>query len=434
MATSISAREPQVIDGISTVAGESVRATVTGLDENGQMFREAAPILNLNGRGCSFRSKFQPAVGSWMLIEIDLLKQGSKRSTLQGQVKSVQAEGLATNLFQVSVELESAQEVRPEVRPEVRIDASPQGTQAPAPESLSGAASAARNKSDVPEKSLRAAAADASDLGARVATEVKQQLAAWKASFGQELESIVQRTASSRVEQMVRQAIEQQISVSYRSAMETLNSDLMFQLVGRLAGSEELHGCIEKMAKEILATQMEVSRNSAVEAQHNLNAQVTEITGMFEKSVADMEGRLKVARESVAAILDQVQALEHKAADQTLNLRETVAQLNQTARSTIEKFDGRVTAQLNSWSLQFKTHLGDVSREKSAQFATDLQQQLAAPMQDATEVLEKLSAGLQLAQGTLRMQQEHLAGLSRAAAADFEKEVKGVLLRLSGNV
>ncbi len=55
---------------------------------------------------------------------------------------------------------------------------------------------------------------------------------------------------------MVRQAIEQQISVSYRSAMETLNSDLMFQLVGRLAGSEELHGCIEKMAKEILATQI----------------------------------------------------------------------------------------------------------------------------------------------------------------------------------
>ncbi len=38
-----------------------------------------------------------------MLIEIDLLKQGSKRSTLQGQVKSVQAEEAgATNLFQVS--------------------------------------------------------------------------------------------------------------------------------------------------------------------------------------------------------------------------------------------------------------------------------------------------------------------------------------------
>ncbi len=177
-----------------------------------------------------------------------------------------------------------------------------------------------------------------------------------------------------------------------------------------------------------------VPRNSAVETQHNLNAQVTEITGMFEKSVAEMEGRLKVARESVAAILDQAQALEHKAADQTLNLQKTVAQLNQTARSTIEKFDGRVTAQLNSWSLQFKTHLDDVSREKSAQFATDLQEQLAAPMQDAAAVLEKLSAGLQLAQGTLRRQQEHLAGLSRTAAADFEKEVKGVLLRLSGNV
>ena len=45
MATSISDREPQVIDGSPNAAEESVRLTVTGLDENGQMFRETTDLL-----------------------------------------------------------------------------------------------------------------------------------------------------------------------------------------------------------------------------------------------------------------------------------------------------------------------------------------------------------------------------------------------------
>jgi hypothetical protein len=487
MVTSISEREPQVSDGASTLAGESVRLTVTGLDENGQMFREAAPILNLNGRDCSFRSKFQPEVGSWMLVEIDLTKQGLKRSTLQGQVRSVQAEGVSTNLFQVRVELEAAQEVKivatprkaegsaPESAPkpisEVNIesDGAPKGVSAAEPktEPMNEAvtepvvtpvvrASASEDRATVevplpaqikqnvppqasaesltPAQPVQIAAFDRDAAKSAIASEVKEQLAALKETFGKELEQMAERPVSSNMEQIIRQAIEKQISVSYQSAIQTLNSDLTYQLMGRIAGSDELRSCIEKMAKGILEDQIASSRNSAIEAQQNLNAHVTEITRTFEASMADMEGRLKIARDSATAVLDRVQSLEREAANGTLSLQKTVEQLNQAARSTIEKFDVHITAQLNSWSAQFKKHLDEVSREKSAQCATDLQQQLAASRKDANDVVEKLSAGMQLARGTLRLQEEQLTGLSRTAAAEFEKEIKAILIRLANSV
>jgi len=89
---------------------------------------------------------------------------------------------------------------------------------------------------------------------------------------------------------------------------------------------------------------------------------------------------------------------------------------------------------LNSWSAQFKSHLEAVSRDKATQFTAELQQQLAAHRQQVNENLEKLSAGLQLAQGTARMQEERLAEFSRDTAETFEAEIRAVLLRLAGAV
>ena len=453
---SISDKKDTLDNEISAVTGKVVRLTVTGLDKKGQMFREAAPILHLDGRDCSFRSKFQPEMGSWVLIELDLSMEGSKRSTLQGQVKSVQAEGVATSLFQVRVELESSQDVK--------IVSSPQKAQVSAPGSQSPPVQAAKTESNgtpkgapptavtpskqganieislpveskqiaatvpasrepsTPRQPVEASGFDQEAAKSAIASEIKQQLAALKGSFNQELE------------QIIRQAIEKQISLSYQSAIQTLNNDLAYQLVGRLASNEELRASIENMAKEALEEQIGISRNSAIDAQQNLNLRVAEITQSFEKSIAEAEDRMNVARDSVTAILDRAQALERESAEATLRLQKAVDQLNQAARSTIEKFDGHVTSQLNSWSAQFKKHLDGVSREKAEQFAANLQQQLGPHMQDVNEVLEKLSAGLQLARGTVRIQEEQLAGLSRAAAADFEKEIKAVLLRLAGTV
>ncbi|MGH9679182.1 MAG: hypothetical protein ACRD4Y_04470, partial [Candidatus Acidiferrales bacterium] len=86
---SILEKEPKVSAESSSPSGKDVHVTVTGLDEKGQMFRETAPLLEIDGRKCQFRSKFKPELGSWVLVEFDFSKSATaKRTTVQGQVKS----------------------------------------------------------------------------------------------------------------------------------------------------------------------------------------------------------------------------------------------------------------------------------------------------------------------------------------------------------
>ena len=106
---SVTDNEPGIAVGASGTAGKDVRLTVTGLDEKGQMFRESAPILEILGRDCVYRSKFQPEQESWVLIEFDGSVEGSKRTTVQGQVKSVQPDAFEANAYRIYVQLESAQ-------------------------------------------------------------------------------------------------------------------------------------------------------------------------------------------------------------------------------------------------------------------------------------------------------------------------------------
>ena len=457
----------------SSSAGKEVRVTVTGLDEKGQMFRETAPILELDGRHCYFRSKFQPELGSWVLVEFDLSKAGAKRTTVQGQVKSAPPEVLPANMYRIHVELETAQDLKitAPAKPVRAAAPTPQPTLVPAAVPLPAPAAkmeasraqkeappapASRMKPDVsaetpfpietqqskaptlpmrelptPRPQVDPPGLDREAAKSAIALEIKQQLSALKGSFGEELERAALQAVSSGIEPIVRQAIEKQIAANYQSSIQTLNSDLTYQLAGHLAGSEELRGSIEKMAKTIFDEQLEQSRKSSDGNLLNSNLRIAETTQALEKSIAEMEDRLKIARDATAATVDRVQAMEREISDSTGRLQKIVDQLNLAARSTIEKFDTHVTAQLNSWSAQFKNHVDGVSQEKAAEFTSGLEHQLSSHLQETNEVLEKLSAGLQLARGTVRAQETQLTERSQAIAAEFEKEIKSVLSRLA---
>jgi hypothetical protein len=397
---------------------------------------------------------------------------------------------------------------------------------------------------------------DGETLKSAISLGVKEQWAAVKDSLRKELEQTVLRNVSSGVEQTIRQSIEKQISTTYQSTIQTLNSDLTHQVIARLAGSEQLRASIEAMAKKALEEQVQASRNSAIEAQQNLDARAAEWTRSVaaafgelenrtnaardsetqahEKTLAakqaleqriqasrnlvieaqqsldsraaelarsiqaafgelenrttaahdsetaahemalaakrsledqiqasrdfiiesrqnlnlqrvelaqtaeaafrELENRTNIARDSETAAQQRTQALEKEIAEATFRLQKAVEQVNHTAQSTVGKFDNHITAQLNSWSAQFKSHLDAVSRDKSTQFAAEIEQQLTSHRQQMNETLEKLSAGLHLAQGTARLQEERLAELSRDTAASFEAEIRRVLLRLAGPV
>jgi hypothetical protein len=508
----------------SLVAGKDVRVTVTGLDEKGQMYRESAPVIELSGRECHFRSKFQPDLGSWVLVEFDSPNAGAKRTALQGQVKSTQSEGLAGTLFRIHIELESAPGLTVVADPQAARTAAPalqppavaapkaevirapkevvaEAVTRPKPEANTGiflsvevpqskAASvelppnkpAAPTIRELPAPRERAETTGSSAVAttAAVALEVNQQLALLKGSLNEELERIAQRTISSSLEPMIRETVEKQIAANYQTAIQTLNSDLTYQLAGRLSGSAEFRDSISGMAKKALDEQMGAARSAMLEEQRKASANLAEIRQTVEKSVSEIEVKLKVTggaaistleraqalqrevEESIArlqtekvkakvdladiesrmqitdgaatATLERAQALEREVAESTDRLQKAVDQLNQAVRTTIEKFDGHVTSQLNTWSAQFKTHVEVVSREKSAQFTTVLQQQLLSQVQEANEAVEKLSAGLQLARGSLRVQETQWAERSREIAAEFEKEIKSALLRLAGAI
>jgi hypothetical protein len=472
---SITDKEPGLAAETSPTAGKEPRLTVTGLDEKGQMFRESAPILELDGRDCHFRSKFQPELGSWVLVEFDLSKAGSKRTTLQGQVKSVQPEGLAGNAYRIYIELESVQSLKiapapqppkvaapalqppspaaplaPPVPPASKVEAIRTTKEAPLepltrvkpaldavkpnfPEALptSKTATPMSQEPFAPKLQTEAAESGRGAGNAGVAQEIKLQLAALKDSLREELEGTVQRTVSSSVEPIVRQSVEKQIAANYQSSIQTLNSDLTYQLAGRLAGNEELRGSIEKMAKKALEDLLGEARNSVIEEQRNLKASLAETTLSFEKSVAEIEKKMATLDAAATAKLERAQALEREIGESNERLQKVVDQLNQSVRATIEKFDGHVTAQLNSWSAQFKNHVDGITREKAAQFTSGLEQQISSQLGEANEVLEKLSAGLQLARGAARIQETQWAERSRELAENLDKEIKSALFRLA---
>lgn len=467
MATSISDREPQVIDGSPNAAEESVRLTVTGLDENGQMFRETTDLLSLDGRDCRYRSKFQPELGTWVLAEIKYLSPGAKSCTLQGQVKSVQPEGVATGLQVIQLELEAPQAVKvssgtepaaakpqklqpmtvavPKIEAKETPKAAPAQPAVPAKQEakiqpgLSSATPSLKPASPTSEKVPPPAKAenpvvDNAAVKSAIVSEMNRQFGALKSSLSKELDQMVQAAVSASVERTIREAVEKQISANYQASIKTLNSDLAHQLAGRLAENGEVRASIEGMAKKVLDEQAELSSTALTTAREKLESRAAEITQAFEASIAETEKKTNAVSGSAAATLERAQALEREVAEATQQLQKAVEQLNQSARSAAEKFDGHMTAQLNLWSSQFKNHLDVVSRENAARFTTELEKHLSTYLLDADQAMEKLTAGLQLMQGTIRLQEERLAELSLAASAGFEKEIKSLLVRLADTV
>ncbi|MGH9679019.1 MAG: hypothetical protein ACRD4Y_03645, partial [Candidatus Acidiferrales bacterium] len=266
-------------------------------------------------------------------------------------------------------------------------------------------------------------------LNSDLTQQIKQQLAAFKGPLAEELERNAQRNLASGLESAVRQSIEKQIAGNFQSAIQTLNSDLTHQLAGHLASSEALRGSIEKLAETAVQEQTEQAQKSFA---GGLNA--LETLQSMEKSAAEMEGRLKAAREEAVATVERLQAAEREISDSAGRLQKVVDQMNQAARSTVEKFDAHITSQLNSWSAQFRNHIDGVTQEKAAQFASGLEHQLSVQMQEANEVLEKLSAGMHLARGTIRAQEAQLQERAQRVAADLEKEIRSVMLRLAGEL
>jgi hypothetical protein len=142
-------------------------------------------------------------------------------------------------------------------------------------------------------------------------------------------------------------------------------------------------------------------------------------------------GAAQLMREMEVA-LTRAQTLKQEIEDGMRPLQETLAQLNGAERTATERFQSQATARLSMGAAQFEQQLAKISVDRAAQFELEMEQRLAPHQLSADETVNKLGAVLQLVQSTARVQQDRLAELSRTTAANIEREIRALLLRLAG--
>jgi hypothetical protein len=188
-----------------------------------------------------------------------------------------------------------------------------------------------------------------------------------------------------------------------------------------------------KRSFEDSIAEIEARVNAApARVEEELNSRTATIIQSFENSIADMDARINAARSDMEAALTMAQTLKQEAIHDMLPIQKALEQLNDLERDGIEKFQRQAAAQLNTGAVQFENQLDNISAERAVRFAMEMEKHLAPHRQRADETVEKLGAILQLVQGTARVQQERITEHSKTTAANFEKEIRALLLRLAG--
>jgi hypothetical protein len=265
-----------------------------------------------------------------------------------------------------------------------------------------------------------------------VATEVKHEINLLKESVASEVEKALPGIVSTKLEKMIREDVEKQITANYESSMQALNSDVARRVRDRLADGKELRTAIDSMAKQLFEEQAEQSRAAGARAEQELNSRTAAMARSLEQSIAGMEARMNATRADAEAALAKLQGIKQEINEGVLLVQEALKQIKNAEQPGIEKMQAQAAAQLQDWATQFESLLNKTATDKAIQFSLDMERRMAPHRQRADETAEKLGAMLQLLQGTVRVEQERLSEHSRAAAAGIEKEIQAFLVRLGG--
>ena len=106
-----------------------MRATVTGIDSRGQLFRDTASVVFLEGQKCVYESTIRPSPDGEVMVE---LPNGKEAWRSNAKVQSVSSVGSQPGTFRVAIELDRAHslviDTSPEETPQVPPDSRPAGT------------------------------------------------------------------------------------------------------------------------------------------------------------------------------------------------------------------------------------------------------------------------------------------------------------------
>lgn len=429
--------------------------TIMGTDVRGQVFKERTLVLGLKGRNCQYQSKHEVPRDCWVLLDFDYTTAGYKPCRVQGRVQWLQTSRTDPRLFHIEVELESFQSVvvvpddqedpfrnpdAPALKPPVAAT-EPQEPYVPPPQTttIAQAFSQPPTGPEAPTKTNNSEAA--AGIGALllamasktanspVVPESDQPPGTLKSLLSREMEDSIQTAVTSRVDRIIHDAVEKQVTRQYQAAMQVFHGDLTHQLAERLAESEPLRTCLESIAAMVAERLSELSQQAVIKIEENLNTRVTAIRQSAEEAITQMQGRINDAQASVGDALARAQAAKEELSDTTARARETLEQIK-GADDIAVRLNERLFSRLDAWSAELKKRLDQIIAESTARWVHGMEQQMVPYLQGADERLQTLAAGLQLAQ----MQQDRLANLSLTTAANCEKEMRAFFLRLSANV
>jgi hypothetical protein len=172
-------------------------------------------------------------------------------------------------------------------------------------------------------------------------------------------------------------------------------------------------------------------RVAPAEIDRQISARSASILQSLETSIAEKESRMNVTQSEIAAAVNRLQGLRQEIMDGLIPAQQSIEQLRAFERNGAENMQRQVAVQFQEKAAQFEAQLQHIFADKVVQSVRDLQEQIAPLCERADESVEKMGAVLQLIQGTARTQQERLSDYSKSAAANFEKEIRAVLLRLA---
>jgi predicted methyltransferase MtxX (methanogen marker protein 4) len=111
MALSTKSPMPSLQQDKGPTSANSMRATVTGVDSGGQLFRDSARIVYLKGQKCVYHSRFKPSPDASLMVEFQSAQNGKETWRSNAKIKHVSPMGPQQDAFRVTVELDRAHPV-----------------------------------------------------------------------------------------------------------------------------------------------------------------------------------------------------------------------------------------------------------------------------------------------------------------------------------
>jgi hypothetical protein len=184
--------------------------------------------------------------------------------------------------------------------------------------------------------------------------------------------------------------------------------------------------------KKIFQEQTDLSRTALQDSERYLNSRVATVLRSIEESAAEMQARIDASGSTAEALLTNSQSLQREINEGLVPLQQSLQQLNDDNTTRMENFRTQLDFELSRCSVQLENHFTNLSNQRAAEFSTEIEKRFVPVQQMADDLLQKLGAVFQLLQSTARVQQERLTEHSNSTAANFEREIRAILLRLAG--